>query len=337
MSRVLTPLLEDLEGLDVRWDEPMAAHTTLRVGGPAAAFVRVRTAAALGTLLDRLVGAEVPWLVLGNGSNVLFADAGFDGVVVALGEGFRRAELQRDHHGPGRHRLEVGGALSITRLLRLARREALDGPERLGGVPATVGGAVRMNAGTRLGQLSDVLEAAQIVRPDEAPAWWPTEALRPRYRATSLPPDAVVCAARLACGDADADTRARYDEVLGHRRDTQPLQTPSCGSVFANPPGDAAGRLVEACGLKGRRVGGAMIAEAHANWILNVDGARAADVQALIDLAADEVRRQHGIALQREVRLAGDWGNEAPATPASDENPTPRVPDTGASDEEVAS
>ncbi len=308
MNAALRHNLAHAPGVQVRFDEPMAPHTTYKVGGPAAAFVQVETRDGLLGVLDALADDDTPWLIVGNGSNVLFSDAGFDGAVLHLAGDFDGATLTRDHHGDGAHRLEAGAALSITRLLRVAKDEAIAGVEFLGGVPGTVGGAVRMNAGTVMGEVSDTLEAAELTAAgDEAAAWVPAEDLGLSYRHSELPAGAVVTAARFRCRDADPGMRERLDEVLAYRKRTQPLTMPSCGSVFANPPGDHAGRLIEASGLKGRQVGGAQVSTQHANWIVNAGGATAADVRALIQVCVDEVQRQHGVTLRHEVQLLGDW------------------------------
>lgn len=300
--------LNTLPDVEALLDEPMARHTTYRIGGPARHYVVAHSLDALQATLWALRSVSVPFILLGNGSNVLFADAGYAGAVVSLGTGLQRWTLERDALGAGAHLLEVGAGLSVTRLLRVTKREGLEGLERLGGVPATIGGAVRMNAGTKLGEVKDCLVAAQVVSALAAPEWLGPEDLGLAYRRSALPPGAVVTAARFRVRDAADDRmRARLDEVLAYRRSTQPLNLPSCGSVFANPQGDAAGRLIEAAGLKGRRVGGAQISERHANWIVNVDGARAADVKALIDLCIAEVEARFDVTLRPEVQLLGDW------------------------------
>lgn len=299
--------LSAVADLEVALDAPLAAHTTYRVGGPAALLVTAHTHAALAEALAALAAAAAPVFVLGNGSNVLVADRGVSGCVLKLGRAFADATLRRDALGPGAHLLEAGAAMSITRLLRFAKAEALAGVEALGGVPATVGGAVRMNAGTRLGEVADTLVGAQLVTADAPAAWVAAADLGLGYRRSTLPRGAVVTAARFACEDATPEMRDRLDHVLAYRKSTQPLHLPSCGSVFANPDGDSAGRLIEAAGLKGRRVGGAQISEQHANWIVNVGGATAADVFALITLCEVEVRARAGVALRREVQLVGDW------------------------------
>lgn len=307
MSPAVRDALANVPGAAVRPDEPMSAHTTYKVGGPAAAWVEVSTRSALAQVLLLLGAAGVPYLVLGNGSNVLFSDRGFDGAVLHLAGELDHTAVERDARGPGLHRLEVGAAVSVTRLLRLAKDEEIAGVEVLGGVPGTVGGAVRMNAGTVLGEVADSLEEAEVFLPDGSSRWLSKESLGLAYRHSSLPPGAVVTAARFAVTDADPEMRRRLDEVLAYRKATQPLTAPSCGSVFANPPGDKAGRLVEAAGLKGRRIGGAEVSRVHANWIVNAGGATASDVRALVDLCRDEVRRRFGVELRPEVHLLGDW------------------------------
>ncbi|MCB9728835.1 MAG: UDP-N-acetylmuramate dehydrogenase [Deltaproteobacteria bacterium] len=306
MNATLQQQLASTPGLRARFDEPMAAHTTYKVGGPAAAFVEVHSPDALVRLLALLAAAAVPWLVLGNGSNALFADRGYSGAVLHLGQGFDHVAVARDAGGPGTHRLSAGAALSVTRLLRFVKDEQLSGVEFLGGIPGTVGGAVRMNAGTAAGEVSATLEAAELTNAGGA-SWVPAAALGLRYRHSELPEGSVVTAARFAVRDADPDMRQRLDAVLAYRKATQPLQAPSCGSVFANPPGDHAGRLIEAAGLKGHTVGGAQVSEQHANWIINRGGASAADVHALIALCRRTVFERFGVELHHEVQLLGDW------------------------------
>lgn len=306
--------LAEIAGVVARFEESMALHTTYRCGGTAAIWLAVETADGLVAAMDALEQAGVRWVIVGNGSNVLFADEGFDGAVLHLGAEFDRATVTRNALGPGQHRLEAGAAMSITRLLRVARDEDVAGVEFLGGVPGTVGGAIRMNAGTVMGEVKDSLESACVcvvaANDDTTSArlrWLPAGDLGLAYRHSELPPGAVVTAARFRTTDADPAMRTRLAEVLAYRKSTQPLQLPSCGSVFANPPGDHAGRLIEAAGLKEHRIGGAEVSTQHANWIVNVGGARAGDVRALIELCQQTVRERFGVVLRPEVRLLGDW------------------------------
>jgi UDP-N-acetylmuramate dehydrogenase len=311
----LTPSLVDalkrLDGASTRFNEPVAAYTTYKVGGQVAAFVSIESPDGLARTLQLLQEHRAPWLVMGNGSNVLFADQGFGGVVLHLSKGFHDLTLHRGD-GPGSdHMLEVGAGLSITRLLRFVKAETLEGLAFLGGIPGTVGGAVRMNAGTTAGELSDALEAAEITCAAEGRRWISSDALGLAYRRSTLPVGSVVTAARLKVRDGDETTRARLDEVVTYRKNTQPLTWPSCGSVFSNPPGDAAGRLIEACGLKGHRIGNAEVSTQHANWILNLGDAKATDIRQLMRECIQQVHAQTGIRLHHEVQLLGDWPRES--------------------------
>ena len=311
MTFDLPAILTPIDGLDVRYDEPMAPRTTYKVGGTAAAFVEARDEGALRELLQALDRGDVPSIVMGNGSNVLFADAGFSGVVIHLGQGFSGVSCVRDVHGPGHHRLEIGGAVSITKLLRATKELEIAGVEFLGGVPGTIGGAIRMNAGTVMGEVKDSLESARIVTPDGEARWMTVDELSLSYRRSELPRGSVVVAARFQARDADPEMRDRLAEVLAYRKSTQPLQYPSCGSVFANPEGDHAGRLIEASGLKGHRIGDAQVSEMHANWIINLGEATASHVRDLIDLCVRVVDERHGVRLRHEVKLLGDWNGGA--------------------------
>ncbi|MFT7580404.1 MAG: UDP-N-acetylmuramate dehydrogenase [Myxococcota bacterium] len=299
--------LAAIDGIDARRDEPLSAWTTYKIGGPAAHFVIVDNLESLQAVLTALDSADAPFLLLGNGSNILFADAGFAGTVIKLGAGFSAITLTRGAQGDGQHLLEVGAATSINKLLRFTKTENLAGVEALGGVPATIGGAVRMNAGTRLGAVKDTLLAAQVARANEPARWVPALDLGLAYRHSNLDAGAVVTAARFVTRDGTPEMRERLDHVLAYRKSSQPLQLPSCGSVFANPPNDAAGRLIEACGLKGLTIGGAQVSELHANWIVNLGGATAANVRAVIDQCIDRVQAETGITLRHEVRFLGDW------------------------------
>lgn len=299
--------IDAIPGVTSHFDAPLAPLTTYKVGGPASVLVQIANRAGVGAVLALLADAGVPWFVLGNGSNVLISDVGFGGAVLRLGGELAVNRLDRNKLAPGQHRLEAGAGLSITRLLRVTKEERLAGLECLGGVPGTVGGAVVMNAGTVLGELKDSLEAAEIVTPAAAARWLPASQLGLSYRSSQLPEGAVVTGARFVCTDADEAMRRRLDEVLAYRKATQPLTMPSCGSVFANPPGDHAGRLIEACGLKGHVIGRAQVSEQHANWIVNLGDAKASDVRSLIEHVRAEVSRQHGVTLRSEVRVLGDW------------------------------
>ena len=302
-----------IPGVRVLEHEPLAPRTTWKIGGPARWLCEVEARAALVPLLTALRDGGIPWAVLGNGSNVLVADAGYRGAVLTLTGALAEVRLVRDVR-PGAHHVVAAAGLSLTRLLRLAKDEALSGLWVLGGVPGQVGGAVKMNAGTRWGEVADTLLSVEIATADGL-FTLPAMALRLAYRHAELPSDAIVAGATFEVGDADEAMRQKLDEVLAYRRASQPLQLPSCGSVFANPPGDAAGRLIEAAGLKGHQLGGLQISPQHANWIVNLGGGTAADANALIALIRKQVKAAFGVTLRPEVQRFGDWPSDWEVVP----------------------
>lgn len=288
-----------LSGLEVQFDEPLSRRGYYRIGGPADAWVEVQT-------LDQLRGLMalgLPVTVVGNGSNLLVADAGIRGLVVRLGGALREAELSPGVAWVG------GGMLNMVLLSRL-RRAGLGGLAALAGVPGTLGGAVVMNAGWSLGEIGPRVLSAELVLPGGELAMLGPEELAFSYRRARLPAGAVVSRVqlRLEQDPAVVEEEARSVAVqLERRKATQPLDQPSCGSVFKNPPGDAAGRLVEAVGLKGAQRGGARFSEKHANFIVNTGEARAIEVWELVCLARSRVWSRFGRLLEPEVHAVGDW------------------------------
>jgi UDP-N-acetylmuramate dehydrogenase len=295
----------------VRAREPLAGHTSLRVGGPAAALVRAESPRDLAWVADVCSSQRRPWLILGRGSNLLVADEGWMGAVVTLGRGFRGlAEPSPDGRpGAGGAALVVAGAAEpMPAAAAKAAQLGLAGLAFGVAIPGTLGGAVKMNAGAHNGQLSDVLAWAEGVRlGDEARVQrWSPEELEMGYRETALPRDAVVTRAGLWLRPADGETLATdMAEMRQWRRDHQPLNEPSCGSVFRNPQGESAGRLVETAGMKGHRVGRARVSELHANFITTEPGATAAQVWQVIADTRRAVAARHGVELQTEVVVAG--------------------------------
>ncbi|MBI4505523.1 MAG: UDP-N-acetylmuramate dehydrogenase [Chloroflexi bacterium] len=298
-------------GGPVKLGEPLARHSTFRVGGPADAFVVVRVADELRRAVQAARACGLRTLVLGGESNVLPADAGLSGVVIA-----NRAQAWWVVTEPAGDRPAVVRAESGVRLGRLAREAAKRGLGGLAwaeGIPGTVGGGVVSNAGAFGGCIADVLLAAELLWPDGALCTLPACELDLRYRHSRLHdvPDAVVLSADLALRPGAPDELlARIRQIGAERKAKQPAGA-SAGSVFKNPPGAAAGALIDRAGLKGTRVGGAWIALEHGNFILTNGRARAADVWALITLAREAVAQQFGIALELEVQLVGEWQREA--------------------------
>ncbi len=279
-------------------DAPMAPRTSIRVGGPADLLVRPADPPDLAALLWNCAARRVPVMVLGGGANLLVADAGIRGVVVRLPVDFGEESEEGE-------RLVLSAGAPVSRLVQRALAAGLTGCEFASGIPGTLGGAAAMNAGTRIGEMKDVVERVEVATP-EGLLWIPAAGLSYAYRSCRLPPGAVVTRVgfRLRRGDVTA-SRAVMDADREHRRRTQPLNWPTWGSTFRNPPGDHAGRLVEAVGLKGHREGNAMWSDLHANFVVNLGGATARDCLALIRVARERVRERFGVELELEVRLAG--------------------------------
>lgn len=285
----------------VRRNEPMSRHTTYRIGGPAAYYVEVEDLPSLARVMEDCARFDVPWAVVGQGSNLLVADSGFDGAVIVLAGQFRTWTFDEE-----RMRYAVGAGMMLSRMVQEAFHQGLSGLEFAVGTPGTVGGAVRMNAGTRtqwIGQRVVSVTTYSVVhglrRLDGNQITW-------EYRCSSIPADEVVVECELAMDKgAEIFIRSRMDGALARRKKSQPLGMPSCGSVFRNPEGASAGKLIEQVGLKGAAAGGAQISTIHANFIVNKGGATAVDVLELMHLAQDRVKETYGIELQPEVRFLG--------------------------------
>jgi UDP-N-acetylmuramate dehydrogenase len=286
-------------GIAVREGEPLAGRTTLRVGGPARFLAEVADAEALARLLRGAGSEGLPFLVLGKGSNLLVPDAGFPGVVVVLGAAFRETRVEGTA-------IVAGGGVSLMALAVAARDAGLSGVENVSGIPSSVGGAVRINAGSYGSEIFDVLVAVTLVsRAGEARAV-PAADIPHGYRWTALcETDDVVAGARfLLSPKSPAEIATRMAEVAARRRDALPKQ-PNAGSIFKNPPGLLAGRLLEECGMKGRRAGGAEVSPVHANVIVNTGGATAEDVKRLMEEMTRAVKDRFGVELKPEIQIVG--------------------------------
>ncbi len=277
-------------------DAPLAAHTTLRVGGAARLLVTVDDEATLLRTVRACREHDVPLLVLGRGSNLLVGDAGWPGVVLRLGRGFRDIEIEGTT-------VQCGGAVPMPTVAVRTAQAGLGGFAWGCAVPGTMGGGVRMNAGAHGGDMADSVVHASVVDPvSGAIEHYDPERLAFGYRRSALPEASVVISVTLELVPVDAAAvLAEIDDIRTWRREHQPLNRPSCGSVFTNPPGASAGALIEAAGMKGARVGGAEVSPTHANFIVTEPGATAGDVEGLIGLVVDRVRAHAGIELATEV------------------------------------
>ncbi|MBC2890632.1 UDP-N-acetylmuramate dehydrogenase [Gordonibacter massiliensis (ex Traore et al. 2017)] len=294
-------LVDDRFDGDVYPSEPMARHTMYRIGGPARFYVQVASVGALARLVEVCERTGVPWTVVGRGSNLLVADEGFPGVVVTLGRDFRTCRYDE-----GSQRFCVGAGVPLSSVVQEAFRRSLAGLEFAVGTPGTVGGALRMNAGSRDEWIGARVASVTTFSPGAGLARRSGDEIAWGYRTSSFLPDEVIVECELSVEPADPFfIRGKMEASLARRKKTQPLTDPSCGSVFRNPEGESAGSLVERAGLKGARLGGAQVSELHANFIVNTGDATARDVKDLIELVQAKVSETYGIELQPEVRFLG--------------------------------
>lgn len=283
----------------VRLDEPMARHTTWRVGGPADLFIIPADGAELVSTLKILEEDGCPWQVCGYGSNILVRDGGIRGAVIHTGF-LRDLEI----HPSGRVMAAAGVPLMV--LVRHVVDSGLAGVEALAGIPATIGGAVAMNAGAHGQAIGDVLKRVTICRTDGCREW-PVEALELAKHSCKLPEKGFILGAQLQLQPGDKNILAgRMLDVLKARRAAQYVGGANAGSVFSNPPHQAAWRLIDAAGLRGKRQGGAQVSENHANFIINDGRASAAEIETLMQTVVQAVEAHSGIRLEPEVRIWGE-------------------------------
>jgi UDP-N-acetylmuramate dehydrogenase len=292
----------------VKHHERLAAHTSWRVGGPADRYFEPADRQDLIEFVRTLPPGE-PVLWLGLGSNLLVRDGGVRGTVICLHGALDGLELRNGT--PGQNSIHAEAGVHCARLAKFAQQHQRAGLGFMAGIPGTVGGALAMNAGAWGGETwPNVIEAEVLLRSGRA-EWWAASAFRWDYRHVEVPRNVLgFLGARLRVTEDAGGEHARYTkESLAKRKASQPVGKPSAGSTFRNPPDDHAARLIEACGLKGHRIGGARVSTHHANFITTEDGARAADVEALIGHIQRVVQDRTGVQLEPEVRVVGERGH----------------------------
>ncbi|MBI3013088.1 MAG: UDP-N-acetylmuramate dehydrogenase [Elusimicrobia bacterium] len=285
-------------GLNLIAGEPMSQHTTLGIGGPAEWYAEVFSVPQLVSLLNYTQEKNKPLFFLGAGSNLLVSDSGIPGIVARMrGEFEVLSFLQGD-------RVRAGSSVFLPNLVKQCADRSLGGIEALAGVPGTVGGALVMNAGTRELEIGAVVQSVEVLR-DGNLEILNKENLRFGYRSSSLA-GSILCFAtlELKTGNKEDILRA-IQKFLAHRLKTQPVGSQNVGSVFRNPKGHFAGELIEKAGLKGRRIGNALVSPKHANFIVNCGGATARDVQSLISEIQRTVQEKFGVALEPEIKIVG--------------------------------
>jgi len=301
ISNAARAALEETLGDRVRFDVPLSKYTSLRVGGAADAVATPATREQMAQLLTVCSAQRLRHTVLGSGFNTLVLGGGFEGVVI------RMSRLRRLQERPG-GRLRAESGVSHSQITNFCAERGLSGLEFGCGIPGSIGGWVATNAGIPAREVKDAVHEVEVMSPTGASVrHLPRDGLRFVYRALrGLAAGSVILSALFEVGiSTPARVRAEIDRLLAQRSRSQPLNLPSCGSVFKNPPGDYAGRLIESVGLKGQRTGGAQISPEHANFITNLGGATAGDVLALIEEAQEKVFDATGIRLVPEVRIVG--------------------------------
>ena len=299
MEKLFQMLAEMTPGRALK-NEPMSAHTTFKVGGPADVCFFPESEAELISAMRAAKESGAPCLVMGNGSNMIVRDGGIRGLVIILGSGMSRIDIN------GTHMACQAGA-PLAKVSAAAMEASLTGLEFASGIPGTLGGGVAMNAGAYGGELSQVLTCARVLR-DGVIMEYSRAEMEMGYRTTRpLREGSIVLSAEFELKNGD---RAVISETMrdlnARRRDKQPLNFPSAGSVFKRPEGYFAGVLIEQAGLKGTCVGGAMVSTKHAGFIVNAGGATASDVISLIEMVQERVMERFGVALETEVRIAGE-------------------------------
>jgi len=297
--------LKRITGLGVKVHEPLARYTSIKVGGPADYFLEMERRQALLPTLALLRDFKIPFFLLGNGSNVLVSDLGVRGAIIRLGKEFKQIEWQEMEQSV---RVTVGAACPVPQLVRQAARRGYGGLEFAEGIPGSVGGALVMNAGAYGSEMEKVVERVEAVADTGEPLGFNREEMIFSYRDSHLPSGIIVTSVtfRLLKGKVE-EVGLKIQELVQKRKKSQPSGHANCGSMFRNPPGDFAGRLIEAAGLKGRRIGHAAISDRHANFIINLGGARAEEVRSLMEIAQAEVKKKFGVELQAEVLFVGEW------------------------------
>jgi UDP-N-acetylmuramate dehydrogenase len=293
--------LRSLPGVDE--DQPLASRTSFGIGGPAEFFVELGRPAAIEQAIQGCRERQIPYLLLGAGTNLLIADRGVEGLVIRV--------VNREHEVVGT-KVHAGAGLKMMRLARIAADAGLRGLEFGIGVPGTLGGAVYQNAGCWGREIREVIVEVRGFLPGSGERVWGLDDLKFGYRTSALRDGALkgglVIAATLQLQRGDGEEAKRMMAKLTRERsETQPIKTKNCGSVFRNPPGDSAGRLVQAAGLKGAREGAAIVSPLHGNFILNEGGATAAEAKRLIERIQAEVKRRFNVELELEVELVGRW------------------------------
>ena len=300
-TQKLLDLASELE-CNVVYNEPLSKHTTFRTGGACTAMVDISSEESLAKLVRAAHEWNVRYIVVGNGSNLLFDDRGYEGVVFLMGQSVDEIKMINENT------IYAEAGCSLIKLCRFALEHNLTGLEFAYGIPGTVGGAIYMNAGAYDGEIKNVITSANSVRADGTVHTTEANKMALAYRSSCYQKNGEVITSgvfRLEAGAYD-DIQDKMVELMGRRRSKQPLEYPSAGSTFKRPPGYFAGTLIDQTGLKGLTVGGAQVSKKHAGFVVNIGGATAQDVLDLIKEVQDRVYKAHGVKLYPEVKMIGE-------------------------------
>lgn len=303
MKDTMLELLSQYVGKErVLKDEPMKAHTTFRIGGPADYFVTPENAEQVKAIVNLCKEQNVPWYILGNGSNLLVGDGGYRGVIIQIYRNMNQIKVD------GCEITAAAGAL-LSKISACALEQSLTGMEFASGIPGTIGGAAVMNAGAYGGEMKDILTQVTVLKKDGTIVDLPVEALELGYRTSIIKKEEyVVLEAKLKLQPGNhEEIRGRMDELRYQRTSKQPLEFPSAGSTFKRPEGYFAGKLIMDAGLRGYRVGDAMVAEKHCGFVVNAGDATAKDVCTLMKEVSAIVKEQFGVELEPEVKFLGEF------------------------------
>ena len=283
-------------------DELMSGHTTFRIGGPAGYFVMPSSAGEIKRIIALCLEQDVPYYIIGNGSNLLVADKGYRGVIIQIFKNMKDIQVEGENI-----RAQAGALLS--KVAAAAYEAGLEGFEFASGIPGTLGGAVRMNAGAYGGEMKQVLKSAEVLTPEGEVLTLPVEEMKMGYRTSIVSRmDYVVLGAEIALREGNKEEiRAKMDELKEKRVSKQPLEFGSAGSTFKRPEGYFAGKLIEDAGLRGFRVGNAQVSEKHCGFVINRGGATAREVAELMETVARRVEENSGVRLEPEVKKIGEF------------------------------
>jgi UDP-N-acetylmuramate dehydrogenase len=297
----LTSQFTRIADVEVRTNEMLAPYTSYQIGGPTAVWIAPQTEASVGHTLEILHAVDIPLFIMGRGSNLLVSDKGWQGVTLYIGENLSGWTIQQTD-------ARVLAGTLLTELIHAAVSNGLAGMELMAGIPGGVGGALRMNAGAFGQEIESATVSVKGFEFDGSPFEADRDNIEFAYRQVPALENVVITSGCFRfTGEHVAVLKKRMQDILTLRARKQPLEYPSCGSVFKRPPGYYAGALIEEAGLKGKKIGGAMVSEKHAGFILNVDNATAADVYALIRRIEDRILERFGVKLEREVKLIGEF------------------------------